>query len=270
MYRYPPPGSPPEQALHVLFAGVAFAAGLTGVLLLILPASTERYFSWGLEPPPLAALIGGSYVASLIVFGHASRRFWREGLGLAAGTLALTIPMIVVTFAHLDTFDFSRWQAWGWVVLFLVSPVAFGFVLVRGGALRRPRVWRVRRPLIGLAAALLTTGAIALWVDPGLLARGIPFELPPLGGRVLGCWMSFLAFLCWWSAFRSEPEEVAIPLEGVTLFGIGALLAAARTAGDLESGWVAYVSAWLVITLVAAWEWVKVRGAQTNILDPGM
>lgn len=267
MYRYPPPGSRPEQMLHILFWGVAFAAGATGVALLVFPASTERYFSWGLDPPPLAALIGGSYVASLIVFGHASLRRWGEGLGLAAGTLALTIPMSVVTFSHLAVFDFSRWQAWGWVALFGVSPVAFGLVLIRGGAFGRPSSWRVRRPLIGLVAALLTAGAIALWVDPDSLARGIPFELPPLGGRVLGCWMSFLAFLCWWSAFRAEPEEVAIPLEGVTLFGIGALLAAVRTAGDLGPEWGVYVAAWLVITLVAAWEWARVRG-RADVLDP--
>lgn len=126
---------------------------------------------------------------------------------------------------------------------------------------------RVRRPLVGLMGALLTAGAIALWVDPAIVGI-VPFELPPLGGRVVGCWLSFLAFLCWWAAFRAEPKEVAIPLEGVTLFGIGALLAAARTGSDLETGWVVYVAAWALITVVAAWEWARARRVQVETVTP--
>lgn len=258
MYRYPAPASAPERALHVLFAGVAFAAGLTGLVLFIFPASTDWFFSWSLEPPPLAALIGVSYVASLVVFGHAARRPWREGVGLAIGTLALTLPMLVSTFMHLDVFDFSRWQARGWVLLFLVSPIAFGSVLLWGGGFGRPASVRVRRPLIGLVAVLLTVGAIALWLDPTGLAV-IPYDLPPLGGRVLGCWLSFLAFLSWWSTFRAEPVEVAIPLEAVSFFGIGALVAAVRTAGDLSPACTVYLMAWLFVTVVGVREWLRAR-----------
>lgn len=262
--RYPGPGSPSERALHVLFAGVALAAGATGLVLFIFPATSDQYFSWPLDPPPLAALIGGSYVASLVVFGHAYRRPWREGLGLALATLALTLPMLASTFTHLGAFDFSRWQASGWVILFLVSPIAFGSVLYMGGAFGRPGALRLRRPVIAAVAALLTGGAIALWADPGALADVIPFDLPPLGGRVVGCWLSFLAFLSWWAAFREEPGEVAIPLEGVTLFGLGALLASIRTASDLDAGWAIYVAIWAVITVAAAWELVKTRRRLTR------
>ena len=44
---------------RMLCALVALAAGFVGVLMLIAPASTGRYFSWALGPPPLAALVGG-------------------------------------------------------------------------------------------------------------------------------------------------------------------------------------------------------------------
>jgi hypothetical protein len=62
---------PAESFLRFLLGGVAFAAGLTGLLLVVFPGSTARYFSWGLEPEPLASLIGGSYVASTLIFGFA-------------------------------------------------------------------------------------------------------------------------------------------------------------------------------------------------------
>src|SRR5207247_6215884 len=42
-----------EPLLRILLAGVAVAAGLTGLLLLVLPGSAGRFFSWGLAPAPL-------------------------------------------------------------------------------------------------------------------------------------------------------------------------------------------------------------------------
>jgi hypothetical protein len=44
-------------------------AGIAGVIMLIAPASTDRYFSWPIGPPAVAATVGAFYVASALVFG---------------------------------------------------------------------------------------------------------------------------------------------------------------------------------------------------------
>jgi hypothetical protein len=228
---------PAEPLLRALLAGVAVAAGLTGLLLLAFPGSTGRYFSWGLGPAPLTSLIGGSYVASLFVFGVAIRASWSEARGLVAGTLALTIPIIVVTFAHLDVFDFGRWQAWAWVALFIASPVSFGALLyVRRGlhAAVGPALpdW-VRAIAAALAVGFLAL-AIALWWSPARISNVFPFDLPGLGGRVLGCWSSFLAFLAGWAALRGRADEARIPLLALAAFTAGALVGAVRNLSDLQ------------------------------------
>jgi hypothetical protein len=242
--------------LRILLAGVAFAAGLTGLFLFVWPGSTARYFSWELNPAPLASLIGGSYMASLVVFGIAAKRSWPEMRGLVAGTLALTLPMLTVTFFHLDVFDFGRLHAWAWVLLFIASPISFGTVLWirRGtGAIDDDRLATRYRFVAGLLAAAFLLGAVALWWNPEETARLLPFGLPPFGGRVLGCWSSFLAFLAGWSAGRARVDEVRVPLFGVALFMVGAIGGALRNFGDLQpsgrrAGYVIVLGAVLVMS----------------------
>jgi hypothetical protein len=228
---------PAEAFLRLLLGGVAIAAGLTGVVLLAIPGSTARYFSWGLTPPPLASLIGGSYVASLFVFGLSVPRGWNEVRGLVAGTLALTLPIVAVTFAHLDVFDFGRWQAWAWLLLFIGSPLSFGAVLLIRRGEGRPD-GAVLPGWVRAVAGLLSVGflatAVALWWSPSRMSRLFPFVMPPLGGGVLGCWCSFLAFLAGWAALRGRKQEARIPLLGLAAFVAGALVAAARTWQDLQ------------------------------------
>ncbi|MFP3913404.1 MAG: hypothetical protein ACLFWM_00885 [Actinomycetota bacterium] len=229
--------TPEDRILRYLLGGVALAAGITGFVLLMFPLETGRYFSWGLDPPPLAALIGGSYLASLLVFGIAVPRPWVEVRGLVIGTLALTLPMLASTFTHLQVFDFGRWQAWGWVLLFLASPLCFGTVILRlrrraAGAGAWPAPWAMM--LAGGLAVSFLAIAVLLWIDPaGAAAALFPFDLPPLGGRVLGCWVSFLAFLSGWIATHTR-EESWIPALALSGFAVGALAGGIRTLGQLQ------------------------------------
>lgn len=238
--------------LRTLLGGVALAAGITGVVLLTSPADTGGFFSWDLEPAPLAALIGGSYLASLLVFGVALRASWVEVRGLAIGTLALTLPMLLSTFTHLGVFDFDRWQAWGWVVLFMASPLAFGMVILglRGeaeGSGGWPAPWAML--VAGVLAVIFLAVAVLLWIDPSRVAGTLfPFDLPPFGGRVLGCWVSFLAFLAGWIATHTR-EESWIPALGLTAFSAGALVGAIVTLDDLQPAGI-YVAVLGVLTIV--------------------
>lgn len=220
--------------------------------MLTSPADTGGFFSWELEPAPLATLIGGSYLASLLVFGVALRASWVEVRGLAIGTLALSLPMLVSTFTHLDVFDFDRWQAWGWVVLFIASPLAFGTVILRmrgeaEGSGGWPAPWAML--VAGVMAVIFLVVAVLLWIDPSRVAGTLfPFDLPPLGGRVLGCWVSFLAYLAGWIATHTR-EESWIPALGLTAFSAGAMGGAIVALDEIQPAGV-YLAVLGVFTIV--------------------
>ena len=95
------------------------------------PSSTATYFSWTIASGPVAALIGGLYLASAGVFAWAYRRPDVELVSLTAGVLGLAVPTLILTVIHRDVFDWIRWQAVEWAVLFLVTPVTIGLELRR-------------------------------------------------------------------------------------------------------------------------------------------
>ena len=113
-----------------LFGIVAIAAGVSGVALVAFPGYTGVFFSWGLAPATVATLVGGCYLAAALTYGFGLRLPLAHA-GLLVGILTLSVPVFVVTMRHLDAFDFARWQAWAWVVLFAAFPFAAALGLAR-------------------------------------------------------------------------------------------------------------------------------------------
>jgi hypothetical protein len=244
------------SVLRLFFLVVAVVAGIAGLVMLFAPGDTDDYFSWPIGPEPLAALVGGFYVASAVVFGLAARRTdWPAVRGLCLGVLALTIPTLVATARHHDVFDFGRGQALLWVVLFIASPCAYGTVLYlqRGKAgqaagAQMPGWARVVAAVLGLGYVAF---AIWCWVDPASLAEHMPFLLPALSGAFLGCWALFLGTLALFVARRPVWREARLPLLAVTLWPLAGIVAALLTFDDLESGRRAgYLIALVVLTLI--------------------
>jgi hypothetical protein len=242
------------RVLPALFLIVAVVAGIAGVIMLIAPASTVRYFSWPIGPPPVAATVGAFYVASALVFGLAAmREDWPGSRGLCFGVLALTIPTLASTVKHDDVFDFGRWQAIAWVTLFVATPLAYGTILFlqRGrvtGAGDRLRPW-VRAVLGVLAVGYAALAAVSLFAQDAS-SRRAAFALVALSGRFLGCWAAFLAVLAAFAAIRDRWNEARIPLLTLAAWPAAALLAALTRYGDLDSDrCVAYV---VVVALVLA------------------
>jgi hypothetical protein len=254
---------PPAMTLaRLMFGAVAVAAGLSGVALVAAPSTTADWFAWGLAPPPLAATVGGFYLASSAVYGLGARAGWRAGRVLAIGILALSAPIFVSTLVDLDVFDLGRLPAVTWVVLFGAFGPAALVVLVAqrrvgtGPEPDRPLGAAVRASLAVLALALLAA-AVALWADPAGGASWLPYAPPPLSGRVLGTWAFMLATIAGWSAWRDRYGEAWPALLALVLFPAGALLGAARTAGDMDGdgrpAHLAVLGAWLAAALVVAW-----------------
>ena len=152
----------------VFFSVVIVAAGASGVVLLIAPGSTDRYFSWTLRPPAAAALIGGFYLVSAVVFAWALTLPWRQARSLVVGVLGLAVPTLVLTIVHNEVFDFSRWQALAWVGLFATAPVSAGAMLAlrRGKAGGGPALSLWSRGVLAMLAVVLATVAVLVWLDP--------------------------------------------------------------------------------------------------------
>ncbi len=222
-------GRSPAAYPITLFGIVAIAAGVSGIALIAFPDYTRVFFSWGLAPATVAALIGGCYLAAALTYGI-GLRMPAARTGLLVGILTLSIPIFVVTMRHLDAFDFVRWQAWAWVVLFAAFPVAalIGLVLQfrqPTEVAAEPRLATWRRAVAGVITAGLLAVAAALWVGgAGLL----PVPAAAFGAELLGCWAFFVATLAGWVVLRptmeSRPQQLALPA-----FGAAGVLGLART-----------------------------------------
>jgi hypothetical protein len=269
----PARGDRPSMTLaRLMYGAVAVAAGLSGIALLAFPSTTADWFAWGLAPVPLAALIGGFYLASSVIYGLGARAGWRAGRVLAIGILALSVPIFVATLVDLEVFDMGRLPAWTWVILFGVFGPAALLVLAGqrdagvGPEPDRPLGTAVRAGLLVFAVPLLAV-AVALWSDPVGADAWLPYAPPSLSGRVLGTWAFLLAAVAGWSAVRGLVGEAWPALVALALFPLCALIAAARAFPDLQEDgrglYFAVLVAWLAGALALAWAAGISRGAAT-------
>ncbi len=252
---------------RVLCALVALAAGIVGVLMLAAPRSTGSYFSWAIGPAPLAAFVGGCYVASAVVFGWAAAtQAWPGLRGLCVAVFGLTLPTLLATIRHHDVFDFGRWQAVAWFGLFVASPVLFGLSLVvqrgaAGGGGPRLATWA--RVLLGAVALGYGVLAVALWAWPSEMGRHGPFAVAGLGARFAGSWAAFLAIAAAYAAIRARWEEARVPVLALVVWPLCAVGAAFLRLDDLRSGppTVLYLTVLLVLSGVAGSVQVAGRAA---------
>jgi hypothetical protein len=232
-------------------------AGGFGVAMFVAPRSTDRYFSWPIGPPPLAAAVGACYVASAVVFAWAAaREDWPGTRGLCWGALALTVPTLVSTARHHDVFDFSRWLAIAWVVLFVAGPCVFAAMLLMYHA---PDASQARdltpttRAVVAVLGLVYATATSVLWFVPSAVSGNSPFPLAGMGARFLGSWAAFLATLAGYSVVRGRFREARTPLLALTVFPLAVLVAGLVRLDDLRSGArrAAYVTALVVLAAAA-------------------
>jgi hypothetical protein len=262
---------------RLLCALVAFAAGLVGALMVAAPESSGTYFSWALGPAPLASLVGAFYVASAFVFGWAAARSdWAGMRGLCVAVFALTVPTLAATSQHLDVFDFTRWQAIAWVVLFIASPILFGtsLYLMRGTVVADgPRLPGWARSALGALAASYGALAVLLWGWPDLVARNGPFAVAGLGAGFAGAWAAFLAVSAGFAAWCDRWNEARLPIVVLVAWPAVAIASAAARADELRSGngpmfylgGLGLAAALATVVLIDARSHVAERGAAVAI-----
>ncbi|MGH2591528.1 MAG: hypothetical protein ACRDGW_12125 [Actinomycetota bacterium] len=175
----------------MLFVGTAFVT-FDFVQLTLLAERTDRYFSWTIDAPITAVVLGSFYFAAVILtlFGG-TQRAWVRARAVVPGTWAFVTLVLIATLIHLDVFRphlhspdaITRFEFWVWIGAYTAEPVGllvFGLLQRRVPGADPPRgePWPPEAYLwIGTAAggvATLVGGAMFLFpgtaIDPVVVA----------------------------------------------------------------------------------------------------
>lgn len=158
----------------------------TGFVMFFMTKFAQSIWPWEL-PSFNARFIGGFYLGAAVgaaVTGALGRwSLWRV---VQAMTFTFTSIVFVVSFFHLDAFDFGRWGSWAWFALYFLIPAFTGWALVTrrqtptGG--RRPRPWL--RALLFWHAVVVGAYGVAMLVAPVTMAAFWPWPVDRLHGHL--------------------------------------------------------------------------------------
>ncbi len=252
------PLTPELRALLAAFAGLALIAGF---LLFPLAQETDRFFSWPINPPLTAALLGAAYWAAFILIGwSAARATWEEVVPALVPVSVIAVLLLAATLIHLDKFDLDSLFGWFWLVVYCSIPVVLA-VLVRrqlavprepGGVGYTP-IPMALRAVLALQALVMGGVGIALWVSPSSGETIWPWLLTPLTARAVGAFLIGFAVAAAFAAVDNRIERFRGAAYAYATLGALELLAAAIFSEDFDAGesalYVAFVATVLLVGL---------------------
>jgi len=186
----------------MLLVGTAFVT-FDFIQLTFLAERTDRYFSWTIDAPITAVVLGSFYFSAIILtlFGG-TQRAWVRTRAVVPGTWAFVTLVMLATLIHLDVFRphlhspdaITRFEFWVWIGAYAVEPVG---LLVFGLLQRKmpgqdpprreppPQLYLRVGTIAGVAATL--AGAI-MFLFPDVAIDLWSWPLTPLTSRILGSW----------------------------------------------------------------------------------
>jgi hypothetical protein len=242
------------------FTRVVMVVDLTGLIIVALgpvlvPDDTERFFAWTIAVPMVAAMIGAGYAAALpsLLWALTEKEWLRIRVLIVAG-LALTSCILFFTLRDLSLFHLTDgpgtaiFVGWVWLVAYILLPPLNIVVLVlqeraRGGE-RPPAIqplMSLTRGVLLVYTAVLVVFGVLLLFSFGTIDDAWPFGLTRLGAGAIGQWFLTVAVAMGWSAREGDWVRIRLLAPFYPLYFLFALIAVARTSGDLAddaSGWV--------------------------------
>lgn len=196
------------------------------------PEEILRALPWPV--PPLHARFIGAFYLSATVFLLLA--LFAKSL-LAVRTIVLmaftwTGWLLLVTFMHWETFDFSRPQPWFWVVAYVLFPIGAAWLAWAGPAIPRPaaspmtEAWIVAG--LRLQGSLLGVLAAACFLAPQWVVTIWPWKISPFLAQVYSGPVIAYAVASLVLAARRNWPETLIPATGTLVFAALALLASLR------------------------------------------
>jgi hypothetical protein len=260
----------------VLVAFAVFTLLATNQLLM-LTASTDRYFAWTIHAEPTAAFLGAAYAAGFVLSVLALRQDRWSHIRVAIVTVtAFTVFTLIPTFIHLHKFHLgasglARFAAWLWLAVYIVIPVAC-FVVVGRQQRRRGPAETVRRPMPGWLRGLLAAQGVTLFAAGAVLfARGArvhhmaadvtgfwPWPLTPLTAQTVGAWLLAFGLAAALAIWERDLIRLFVPAVAYTAFGAFELLVVLRyrtqVGADDPRLW-AYVAVLATIVATGGYGW---------------
>ena len=181
----------PAIALFAFAGGLSLAAG---IVLWLFPDRTAAYFAWTIGNPLTAMHMGASYLAGAGTIAALRAGNWAAARVQVPFMIVFGTLQLLATLLHLDSFNFAHPLAWGWIIVYAVSPFAALTLFIYYESrytsavyLREPSTPPLLLAILALATVHILAGA-ALFIVPQVAAPFWPWQLTPLTARVLAGW----------------------------------------------------------------------------------
>ena len=223
----------PTLALHrAYFSIVIWFTLWVGFFGFFRPEQILRALPWPV--PPLHARFIGAFYLSATVFLLLSilARTLLQVRTIVIMAFTWTGWLLLITFMHWDTFDFSRPQPWFWVVAYVLFPIAAAWLAWAEPARPAPTEGLIRERWIPAylrtQGALLVLLAAACFFAPAWVVTIWPWKISPFlaqvySGPTLAYGVAGLVL-----AARRNWQETLIPALGTVVFAGLALVGSLR------------------------------------------
>jgi peptidoglycan/LPS O-acetylase OafA/YrhL len=163
------------------------------------PGHTHERWAWTIKPDLTPIFLGAGYGAGAYFFWRTFRaRTWHPSSAGVLGASVFAGLMLIATLIHYDKFNhghapfLAAFAFWGWLIVYIVSPLAV-FALWWRNRATDPGRPVAGEPLVGdavrLAArafgAAAVVAAILFFAAPSAAINAWPWKLTPLTARVL-------------------------------------------------------------------------------------
>jgi hypothetical protein len=257
---------PGTRAVLVAFAVFTLLAAIE---LVVLPASTDKYFAWTIADESAAAFLGAGYAAGFLLSVLALRQDRWSQIRVAMLTVtSFTAVTLIATLLHVHKFHLitgdpiARLAAWVWLAVYVVIPFACLIVVNRQErSWTRPRA--VRRPMPRwLAAVLAVQGITLVATGAALFAGGAarhhtvmewttfwPLPLAPLAAQTIGAWLVAFGIGAALGIRERDLSRLLLPAVAYTTFGALQLIVVIRYQNEVNTTdpWL-----WAYVALLAS------------------
>ena len=232
--------------------------------LVVAPARTDRYFSWTIDVPLTAALLGASYwTAALFTLLSAREREWSRVRAVMPGVLVAGTLILVATLVHIERFAMETVRGWIWLILYAGLPPGVLLLLALqrrapGADPPAPRsIERWATVLLALAAAALLATGSALFAVPGTTGGWWLWPLTELTARMVGAWLAAIGVTLVAVLLEGDWTRARAATVYVAAVAAAHLATLARYPGTVQWDDVA---AWAYVAFYAALFMVAVHG----------
>jgi hypothetical protein len=244
----------PEAKLGLWILAVTLV--VIGFPLVVLTKQTDTYFSWTIQPPLTAAVLGACYWGSAaLVLTSARRSTWAYARVAVPGIVVAGVFLLLATLLHHDRFHMDSATGWAWLVLYALLPPSALVLFSRqrsapgGDPVRAAPMSRWAIRALAMQGVVLLGFGVALFVAPVAVGEVWPWTLSPLTGRAIGAWLMAIGASAAQAAWEGDWDRVKAGMLGYAAIATLELAMLMRFSGTPDWG---DPSAWVLIAFLVA------------------